>query len=72
MQLTLNRPAVRNALRTQTLREIADVLNDGAADDTVHAIVLTGGLQYFAAGADVREMAALGPVDVLLHERQRQ
>lgn len=69
--LTLNRPAVRNALRTQTLREIADVLGEAASDDEVRAVVLTGGLAYFAAGADVREMATLGIVDILLHERQR-
>jgi enoyl-CoA hydratase len=69
--VTLDRPAVRNALRTQTLAEIAAALDGAAADETIGAVVLTGGVQCFAAGADVREMAALGPLDVLLHERQR-
>jgi enoyl-CoA hydratase len=71
LQITLHRPQVRNALRTQTLREIARALDDAALDAEVRSVILTGGLQYFAAGADVREMAALGPVDILLHERQR-
>ena len=69
--LTLNRPAVRNARRTQTLRALAAVLGDAASDEDVRAVVLTGGLAFFAAGADVREMATLGIVDILLHERQR-
>lgn len=71
VRMTLNRPEARNALRTQTLREIADALDAASRDDDVRAAVITGGVQYFAAGADIREMATLGPIDVLLHERQR-
>jgi enoyl-CoA hydratase len=71
VRLTLNRPDVRNALRTQTLAEIAAELAAAAADDTVRAVVITGGLRCFAAGADIREMAPLGPVEILTHERQR-
>jgi enoyl-CoA hydratase len=71
VKLTLNRPDVRNALRTQTLAEIAAELAAAAADDGVRAVVITGGLRYFAAGADIREMAPLGPVEILTHERQR-
>jgi enoyl-CoA hydratase len=69
--LTLHRPEVRNALRTQTLSELAAELALAAADDGVRAVVLTGGLDCFAAGADIREMASLGPIDILTHERQR-
>jgi enoyl-CoA hydratase len=71
VRLTLHRPDIRNALRTQTLAEIAAELDAALADAETRAIVLTGGLDCFAAGADVREMAALGPVDILTHERQR-
>jgi len=70
-QLTLHRPEFRNALRTQTLAEIAGELNAAMADPETRVVVLTGGLECFAAGADVREMAPLGPVDILTHERQR-
>jgi enoyl-CoA hydratase len=69
--LTLNRPDARNALRTQTLREIAAELARAMADDALRAVVLTGGEKYFAAGADIREMAPLGPVEILGHERGR-
>ena len=71
VRLTLHRPEARNALRTQTLAEIVAELEAAAGDGTVGAVVLTGGVQYFAAGADVREMAQLGPIDVFGHERQR-
>jgi enoyl-CoA hydratase len=71
LMLTLDRPAARNALRTQTLREIAAALDAAVRDDDIRAVVVTGGLACFAAGADVREMATLGPLDLLGHERQR-
>jgi enoyl-CoA hydratase len=71
VRITLHRPDARNALRTQTLREIAEVLASAAHDDGTRAVVLTGGPRFFAAGADVREMQPLGPVDILMHERQR-
>jgi len=71
VQVRLHRPEFRNALRTQTLAEIVAELNAAMADPGTGAVVLTGGLDCFAAGADVREMAPLGPVDILTHERQR-
>jgi len=71
VEITLHRPEARNALRTQTLSEIAAELAAALTDPQTGAVVLTGGLGCFAAGADVREMVALGPVDVLTHERQK-
>ena len=71
LQLTLARPEARNALRTQTLAEIAAALDTAAVDDTVRCVVITGGSRHFAAGADLREMAPLGPEAILKHERQR-
>jgi enoyl-CoA hydratase len=71
VQLTLHRPEARNALRTQTLAEIAAALTDAASDAEVRAVVITGGREFFAAGADVRELADLGPIAIFTHERQR-
>ncbi|HXH03672.1 MAG TPA: 2,3-dehydroadipyl-CoA hydratase PaaF [Candidatus Competibacteraceae bacterium] len=68
--ITLNRPQARNALRTQLLRELADALDAAAADDGIHAVVITGGLQVFAAGADIKEMAGMSAVDVMSDPRQ--
>ena len=55
VRITLNRPDARNALRTQMLSEIAGVLAAAAADEGTRAVVITGGLRFFAAGADLRE-----------------
>jgi len=42
MLITLNRPQVRNALRNNTLREIAGVLSALDTDDSVRVVVITG------------------------------
>jgi len=71
VRITLHRPEVRNALRTQTIAEIAGVLATAAGNDDTRAVIVTGGLDCFAAGADLREMAPLGAIDVLIHDRAR-
>lgn len=55
--VTLHRPQALNALNRVLLTELAHALASLDADDTVGAIVLTGGERVFAAGADIREMA---------------
>ncbi|WP_435105086.1 2,3-dehydroadipyl-CoA hydratase PaaF [Arhodomonas sp. AD133] len=59
LQITLDRPKARNALRTNLLRELAEALDAAAADEGVRAVVLTGGEKVFAAGADIGELAEL-------------
>lgn len=71
-RITLNRPDKRNALNARTLAEIAEVLADADTDDHVRAIVMTGGEKVFAAGADLKEMAAMNAIDVHLDARARQ
>ena len=67
--ITLDRPGALNALRRQCLHDIAAALDDAAADEAIHCVVITGGDRVFAAGADIKEMAALDTVAVLLDER---
>jgi enoyl-CoA hydratase len=58
--VTLDRPNVLNALRSQLLEELSFALADLDRDETVRAIVLTGsGPKAFAAGADIGELNAL-------------
>ena len=54
--LTLNRPAARNALTTSLLTRLAATLAAAEADKAVRAVVLTGGPDCFAAGADIGEL----------------
>ena len=57
--VTLARPEARNALRHQTMIELADALERLDGNDAVRCIVLTGGARVFAAGADIAEMTQL-------------
>lgn len=67
--IILNRPDARNALRNDTLREVASALAATAGDDGVRVAVITGNDKVFAAGADIKEMARLGPIDALTDVR---
>src|SRR3989441_2309469 len=61
--VTLNRPQVLNALSPDLIRELTGVLADLDADESVRAVVLTGGPRVFAAGADIGDMADRGAVE---------
>jgi len=62
--ITLNRPKSMNALNSQLLRELDDVLTNIDRDDEVKVVTLTGSEKYFAAGADITEIANINtPVD---------
>ena len=58
-RITLNRPAQLNALNDALMDELAHALQAFDADTTIGAIVLTGSEKAFAAGADIKAMAAL-------------
>lgn len=58
--VTLNRPAVLNALDLRTHEELAEVWDDFAADDDIWLGVLTGaGTRAFSVGQDLRELSEL-------------
>jgi enoyl-CoA hydratase len=60
--VTLDRPKALNALNAQTLGELESAFEDLATDNAVRVILLTGaGGRAFAAGADIRELAAVAP-----------
>jgi enoyl-CoA hydratase len=71
--VTINRPAVLNALNGSTMAELSEVVDDAGADDTVRAVVLTGaGEKAFVAGADINELAVQSPVGGREHARTGQ
>lgn len=69
VELRLHRPAQRNALSTELLRAVVAALDRAEQDPEVRCVVLTGGEQVFAAGADLEEMARKDMQAVLLEER---
>ncbi len=60
--VTLDRPKALNALNAATFTELESAMEDLAADVAIRVILLTGaGGRAFAAGADIRELAAVAP-----------
>jgi enoyl-CoA hydratase len=64
--ITLNRPKALNALNLQVMREIAAALADLERDPAVGCVLITGSERAFAAGADIKEMAEAGYMDMYL------
>lgn len=60
--VTVNRPAVLNAMSLETLDELRRVMESLGRDETVRVIVITGaGEKAFIAGADINELARQTP-----------
>src|SRR5260370_36839676 len=53
--LTLHRPQKRNIINKQLRAEVVDALMKVRADASVRAIIVWGGPEVFAAGADLTE-----------------
>ena len=57
---TINRPKALNALNSQVLEDLNELVDLVAADEEIRALVLTGaGEKAFVAGADIGEMSTL-------------
>jgi enoyl-CoA hydratase len=65
----LDRPDALNALSPDLMKELVDALEAFDQDDSIGAIVLTGGEKVFAAGADIKRMAEASAVDMLLMDQ---
>src|SRR6266702_2830463 len=55
--ITLDRPKVLNALSPAVISEVGEALRELDADESIRAVVITGGPKVFAAGADIGDMA---------------
>jgi 2-(1,2-epoxy-1,2-dihydrophenyl)acetyl-CoA isomerase len=56
--ITMNRPAVLNAVNDQMVTELTQAFARAHTDAAVRAVILTGAGRAFAAGADMQELAA--------------
>ncbi|MDW8273665.1 MAG: enoyl-CoA hydratase-related protein [Chitinophagales bacterium] len=63
--IELNRPKELNALCREMMCEIRDALRLLDEDENVRVIILTGGEKVFAAGADIKQMADAGAIDMV-------
>ncbi len=64
--LRINRPEAKNALNSEVRQLLAEHFTVLGRDPQVRCIVLTGDESAFAAGADLRELAGSGALDVML------
>lgn len=67
----IDRPQARNALNIATRKALAEACRGVADDASVRAVVLTGGPDVFAAGADLKEFVDAGAVDILKRRSER-
>jgi enoyl-CoA hydratase/carnithine racemase len=58
--ITLNRPAVRNAMNSELRRALTEALHRIRQEDDIRAAVITGAGRTFSAGADLKERAQVG------------
>ena len=61
--IMLNRPEVRNALNRKMLHELGDALTELENDPQIRVIIIAGN-KDFCAGADIKEMHAIKPVEI--------
>jgi len=61
----INRPEARNALNIEVRKLLARHLTELGDDEATRCIVLTGNEKSFAAGADIKEMAGAGTIEML-------
>lgn len=69
--MTINRPEARNAMNQAVQAAVREILDEVEDRDDIHVLVVTGaGDKAFVAGADIKELAARGPVDGLVGRMQ--
>lgn len=64
--ILINRPKALNALNRELIEELILLLEEVSANDSIKGVILTGaGDKAFVAGADIKEMAELSPVEAM-------
>ena len=61
--ITINRPEALNALSSQVLTDFNDVLDQVEQSEEIRVVIVTGaGEKAFVAGADIKEMDLMSPI----------
>ncbi len=63
--LTLNRPEVFNAISQELIDEMRDALKWVNDNYEIKVLIITGAGKGFQAGADIRELSRMKPLDIL-------
>jgi enoyl-CoA hydratase/carnithine racemase len=59
--ITLNRPERRNAISLRLMQDFTNALTEAAASSATRSVIVTGGLDCFSAGRDLKESAQSSP-----------
>lgn len=62
----INRPEAKNALNNAVRKALTKAFTTAAEDASVRCVVITGNQEAFVAGADIKDMAEAGAVDIML------
>lgn len=63
--ITLNQPNSLNALNADMLSAIEKAVDEVNSDKDIYVLILTGAGKAFVAGADIKEMQPLSPMEAL-------
>ena len=63
--VTLNRPEVLNAINRRMIDELQRVLGELDKDRETRVVIITGAGKAFQAGADIAELNAMSPMELL-------
>jgi enoyl-CoA hydratase len=62
LTITIHRPDKLNALNTQVMDELSEIMEKARSDDDIRSVIITGsGSKAFVAGADISEFLGLNP-----------
>jgi enoyl-CoA hydratase len=67
-RVQINRPQALNALNSTLMTELVQAFEGFQADPAIRCILLHGDERAFAAGADIKEMADQGAIDMYAHD----
>lgn len=67
----INRPEAKNALNTEVRQNLARIFHELSLNPDILAVVLTGGDEVFAAGADLKELATAQTTEMYLRHTER-
>lgn len=62
----LNRPQALNALNNALMREVHTALTAFDNDPAIGCMIVTGSDKAFAAGADIKEMLGISPIEIYM------
>lgn len=62
--ITFNRPEAMNSSNANSITELSQAVDDIENDDSIRAVIFTGGTKIFAAGGDIKYMSTANALEM--------